>query len=114
MEHGGYNDADNVRWSEVVNFIEPEITWISDREIGPETNRVDLMSDIDTDVAQGYPVIVQGERPPAGSGNYHFMLVVGRCGGQYIVADPALSTGRRLYDPNEINLPLRGIHRYAP
>lgn len=114
ISQGGYDGADDVRWSEVVNFVETPITSTADREIKPGTTRADLISDIDADVAQGRPVIIQGEHPPAGSRKYHFMLVVGKCGAQYVVADPNSPTGNRLYNPNELDLPLRGIHRYAP
>ena len=110
----GYNNNDDIRWGAVANFTQAQIASAGDREIAPGTTRADLITDIDADVAQGRPVIIQGEHPPAGSGRYHFMLVVGKCSGQYVVADPISTTGNRLYNPNEINLPLRGIHRYAP
>ncbi len=110
----GYNNNDDIRWGAVANFTQAQIASAGDREIEPGTTRADLITDIDADVAQGRPVIIPGEHPPAGSGRYHFMLVVGRCGGQYVIADPISPTGNRLYDPNEFDLPLRGIHRYEP
>lgn len=110
----GYTKNDDVDWRQVGRFAANQITFVAESNLKASNTLEMIRGQIDADLALRRPVIVKGEHPPFGHSNFHFMLITGKCGENYVVADPASPTGHRLYSPLEPQLQLRGIRRYAP
>ncbi len=106
-----YNLNDDVQWWRVPELQDNQI-----RHVGalgtPTTSLVDIRARINTQLNASLPVIMRGVRPPDSNGRIrtHFMLIIGKCGENYIVADP--SAGVRQYSVDDPQLTLNEIQIY--
>ena len=114
IERSGYDNNDDIRWAQVTLFAGMTIRYILN---SPDVDYGDSVEDIlpliDDDILNGSPVIVRAERPLVDNRRrHHFMLVIGKCETNYIVADPGSATGMTLYNPYNPELLLQGVRRY--
>ncbi|HBE88317.1 MAG TPA: hypothetical protein DDW67_04160 [Elusimicrobia bacterium] len=107
-----YNSNDDILWERVGNVPTATGLHYTGAWDFPFFTRDNLREAIDADLLLRRPVVLRTQRP--GRQFPHFILAVGRCGANYIVVDPGTAAVMALYDPNDTNLLLMGVRRYAP
>ncbi|MEK7721322.1 MAG: hypothetical protein AAB359_02915, partial [Elusimicrobiota bacterium] len=90
--HGtqGYNERNDVNFDAIGRYTNGRVSFVDRYDVG-DYDRAGLLDTADGLIRSGIPLIfrVRG----------HFLLVIGKCGNSYVVADPA--GGReRLYNPD--------------
>jgi hypothetical protein len=110
----GYAVGGRIDWTRISQASNGGVRFVSTRNIGPNTSRQQLEADVDRDLLAGRPVVIRVLRTRAnGTQGEHFVLAVGRCGGEYVISDPGSAT-RSSFNPADPNFTLTGIRRFAP
>ncbi|MGC8729310.1 MAG: C39 family peptidase, partial [Elusimicrobiales bacterium] len=108
----GYNERNDVNFDSIEQYSDGAMRYInneSDNIRGNITQQV-LLKRANSELLAGRPVIFRIFR---GDNRYHFVVVIGKCGNNYIIADPAGGI-ERLYNPNETGYVLSGIRIFRP
>ncbi|MDO8589358.1 MAG: hypothetical protein Q7T82_20235, partial [Armatimonadota bacterium] len=110
----GYQPVGRLNWTGLTRLSGNTINFIELRDVDTASTIQDLISATDGDLARGRPVVIRVQRRrDNGTFGPHFVLAVGKCRGEYIIADPGSGT-RVQFDPNDTNFELTGIRRFAP
>jgi hypothetical protein len=90
----GYNDDNDVNFSAIERYSNRRAIFVEGYDVGRYHTEEVLLTMADDMILIGEPLIFR-----IGG---HFVLVIGKCGDKYIIADPAGGV-ERLYDPNDLN-----------
>jgi hypothetical protein len=107
----GYNDDNDVNFSAINIYSNGRVNFIDDEsgDINRNLTREILLNRADNEILAGRPVIFKILR---GNGT-HFVVVIGKCGNNYVIADPAGGI-ERLYNPDERGYIFNGIRIFRP
>lgn len=110
----GYTESGSVFWPGLNTLSGNKIQFVRLTDVDTRNSLQDVENSADADLALGRPVIMRVRRlKNTGTFGTHFVLAVGRCRGEYIIADPGSGTRTR-FDPNDANFQLTGIRRFRP
>lgn len=110
----GYDGRGRVQWRGLSILTNGAIRFGRLADVSATLTIQDVTEIADADLKLRRPVVMKVSRLRAdGTSGEHFVLAVGKCRGQYIIADPGSGT-RTQFDPNDANFQLLGIRTYAP
>jgi len=107
----GYTVDNDVNFSAIERYSNGRVNFIDDEsgDIDRNLTREILLNRANNEILAGRPVIfkiLRGNRT-------HFVVVIGKCGNNYIIADPAGGI-ERLYNPDERGYIFNGIRVFRP
>jgi len=111
-KNDGYNENNDVDFNTVNNYSNGKMKYIGKEsgDINSNLTKEILLNRADREILSGRPVIFKIFR---GLNQYHFVTVIGKCGDNYIIADPAGGI-ERIYNPNENGYLFTGIRIFRP
>ncbi|MEW5905787.1 MAG: hypothetical protein AB1734_03295 [Elusimicrobiota bacterium] len=101
----GYDSNNDVNFRAIESYSVGRVSFVGSYDVGKYYSAESLLDLSDGLIRSGMPLIFRVEG--------HFVLVIGKCGDNFIVADPA-GGQERLYDPaNPQGRPFRGLRIFS-
>lgn len=99
--YGGYNRNNDVEFSAIRRYSSGRVSFVDRYDVDDPYSRESLLDTADGLIRSGIPLMFRVGGP-------HFILVIGKCGSSFVVADPA---GGREYLYNPANPPQGRLFR---
>lgn len=97
----GYSQGGVVNWEGLNTLSGNNIRFVELTNVDANNLLGDVARSADADLARGRPVVMRVRRlKNNGTFGTHFVLAVGRCRGEYLIADPGSGT-RSTFDPKD-------------
>ena len=117
LNNNGYNDGNDVKFDTIDNYSNGRAFFIGRYDLDDPYNKEGLLGMADGIIRSGIPMAFWVKRRTLKSdGTFrftpHFITVIGKCGNNFIIADPAGGI-ERLYNPDEPDLLFRGLRIFG-
>lgn len=93
-------------------FSGTHLRWSESSDIDETTTQRDLVEKADREILSGRPIVFRVRHMTPGGGSNHFVLGIGKCGGNYIIVDPG-DSNREVFNPNDPDFTLLGVRLFT-
>jgi hypothetical protein len=110
--NNGYDVNNSVRWRGLDVFSNGHVRWTESSDVDELNTQADLIEKANRELLNSRPVIFRVRHLTSNGYSTHFVLGIGKCGNNYIIADPG-DSNREVFTPTDPAFTLQGIRLFT-